>query len=270
MFVGCAIVAYTQTVAPAKLVTQKLGDNLYLIHNDFVPGNTTVLVTNEGVILVDDKYPLDGDNILAEVKKITNQPLKYVINTHHHGDHSGSNPTMQKAGAIVVSSENARKRMVEGKQAGQSNITFQDQGHVYLGGEQVDLYYFGKAHTDGDIVALFPKQRLLASGDIYANEPGTPELIDYAGGGRAVAWTETLNKALKLDFDRVVPGHGTVAPKTAMAGFRDTSIKLTKRVHEMVEAKKSRADVEKMLRAEFQYADVHVSKSLDGLMKELK
>ena len=96
-FAGCARLAYTQAPpAPAKLETIKLADNLYVIHNDFVPGNTTVLITNEGVLLVDDKFPQDHDNILAEVKKLSQKPIKYVINTHHHGDHTGGNPAMEK------------------------------------------------------------------------------------------------------------------------------------------------------------------------------
>src|SRR3954469_25532087 len=74
--------------APAKLDTVKVRDNLYVIHNDFVPGNTTVLITSQGAVLVDDKFEVDHDAIMAELKKITSQPIKYVINTHHHGDHS--------------------------------------------------------------------------------------------------------------------------------------------------------------------------------------
>src|SRR2546425_10435886 len=81
--------------APAKLNTIKIKDDLYVIHNDFVPGNTTALITNEGVVLVDDKFEVDHNNILAEVKKITGQPVKYVINTHHHDDHSGGNAKIQ-------------------------------------------------------------------------------------------------------------------------------------------------------------------------------
>ena len=75
----------------SKLDVVKIKDDLYVIHNDFVPGNTTALITNEGVMLVDDKFEIDYANIVAEVKKLTNQPIKYVINTHHHGDHSGGN-----------------------------------------------------------------------------------------------------------------------------------------------------------------------------------
>src|SRR5438876_3056110 len=91
--------------APAKLNTVKIKDDLYVIHNDFVPGNTTALITNEGVVLVDDKFEVDHNNILAEVKKITGQPVKYVINTHHHDDHSGGNAKMQAMNVQVVATE---------------------------------------------------------------------------------------------------------------------------------------------------------------------
>jgi cyclase len=76
---------------PAKLNIVKVKDDLFVIHNDFVPGNTTALVTDEGVVLVDDKFEQDAPNILSLLKTVTNQPVKYVVNTHHHGDHSGGN-----------------------------------------------------------------------------------------------------------------------------------------------------------------------------------
>jgi len=270
-FVGCATLAYTQAPQPAaKLETIKVAENLYVIHNDFVPGNTTVLITNEGVLLVDDKYEVDGPNVVAEVKKLTSQPIKYVVNTHYHGDHSGSNALIQKLGAQVVSSDAARKRMVEGKQPGQSNVTFEQKGHIYLGGQTVDLYYFGRAHTDGDIVVNFPAQRVLAMGDSYANDPGTPELVDFAGGGSAIEWPKTLTKTLELDFDRAVPGHGTVVPKAEVVKFRDSTQRLSARVHEMLVAKRSKADIEKLVRSDFGFQDFHVQMSLDGLMNELK
>lgn len=268
--IGLGALAYTQTQEPAKLSTVKLADNMYVIHNDFVPGNTTILITNEGVIMVDDKYPVDADNIVAELKKLTNQPIKYVINTHHHGDHSGGNPTMQKLGAIAVSSDQARKNMIAGQQPGLTNITIEREGHIYLGGEQVDLYYFGRAHTNGDIVVLFPKQRVLATGDTYANDPGTPELVDFDGGGSAIEWPKTLTKELTLDFDRAIPGHGTVASKAELAKFRDSTQRLSTKIHDMLKAKRSRAEVEKVVRTEFGFQDFHVEKSLEGLIKELK
>src|SRR5215510_3081082 len=104
---------FGQTAAKLDLV--KVKDDLYVIHNDFVPGNTTALITNEGVVLVDDKFEIDHANIMAELKKVTSQPVKYVINTHFHGDHSGGNAKLQGLDAQVIASEAARQKMVETK-----------------------------------------------------------------------------------------------------------------------------------------------------------
>src|SRR5437762_13497112 len=84
LFCGGMWLVYTQDQEPSKLNTIKLADDLFVIHNGLVPGNPTALVTNGGVILVDDKFPVNADNIVAKVKKVTNQPIKYIINTHHH------------------------------------------------------------------------------------------------------------------------------------------------------------------------------------------
>jgi len=256
--------------APAKLDVVKLKDDLFVIHNDYVPGNTTVMVTNEGVVMVDDKFEIDHTNILAELKKITNQPVKYVVNTHHHGDHSGGNAKLQALGAQVVTSWQARQQMVDGKQPGLSNITIDQKGSLYLGGKQVDLFYFGRGHTNGDIVALFPAQRVLAAGDLFTIGDATPELVDYPGGGSAKEWPQTIAGVLTLDFDQVVPGHGPVGTKADMRKFHETSIRLKNRVHDMIVQKKSKDEISKMLRDEFHYADFHLGMSLDGLLVELR
>jgi glyoxylase-like metal-dependent hydrolase (beta-lactamase superfamily II) len=256
--------------APAKLDVVKLKDDLFVIHNDYVPGNTTVLVTNEGVILVDDKFEIDHANILAALKTITSQPVKYVINTHHHGDHSGGNAKLQALGAQVVTSWQARQNMVDGKQPGLSNITVDGRASLHLGGKRVDLFHFGRGHTNGDIVALFPAQRVLASGDLFTVGDSTPQLVDYAGGGSAKEWPQTIEGVLGLDFDQVVPGHGTVAAKADMRAFHQTAVRLRTRVHDMIVEKKSKDDIAKMLRDEFHYADFHLGMSLDGLLVELR
>jgi len=256
--------------APAKLDVVKLKDDLFVIHNEYVPGNTTVMVTNEGVIMVDDKFEIDHASILAELKKITNQPVKYVINTHHHGDHSGGNAKLQALGAQVVTSWQARQNMVDGKQPGLSNVTIDQKGSLYLGGKRVDLFYFGRGHTNGDIVALFPAQRVLAAGDLFTIGDSTPQLVDYPGGGSAREWPQTIAGVLTLDFDQVVPGHGPVGTKADMRTFYDTSNRLKTRVHDMIVGKKSKDEISKMLRDEFHYADFHLGMSLDGLLVELR
>jgi glyoxylase-like metal-dependent hydrolase (beta-lactamase superfamily II) len=97
------------------------------------------------VILVDDKYEIDHANVMAQLKKVTNQPVRYVINTHYHADHSGGNAKLQALGARAVSSEKARERMVAGKQSGLTDITFDQRIRIRLGGKRVDLYHFGRA-----------------------------------------------------------------------------------------------------------------------------
>jgi cyclase len=254
----------------AKLSTIKVKDDLYVIHNDFVPGNTTALVTNEGVVLVDDKFEVDHDGIVAEVKKFTSQPIKYVINTHHHADHSGGNARLQMMNVQAIASEQARKNMVDGKQPGLPTMVFEHHAHVYLGGKNVELYHFGRSHTNGDVVVLFPQQRTLAAGDMFTFGDATPQLIDYAGGGSAKEWTSTLDSVLQLDFDSVVPGHGVVTTKQEMRKFRDSTLKLRNRIHELVVQKKSRDDIGKVMRSEFHWADLHVMVSLDGAIAEMQ
>jgi len=254
--------------APAKLDTVKVRDNLYVIHNDFVPGNTTVLITSQGAVLVDDKFEVDHDAIMAELKKITSQPIKYVINTHHHGDHSGGNAKMQQLNAVVIASEQAVANMLEAKQPGVATVAIESRAHIRLGGQHIEIYHFGRAHTDGDVVVLFPAQRTLAAGDMFTFGDATPELVDYAGGGSSKEWTTTLDSALALDFDAVVPGHGVVTTKQEMRKFRDTTLRLRNRVHDLVVQKKTRDDIAKMLRAEFHWEDLHLQRGLEGVIAE--
>ena len=193
---GACWVAYSQMGStPAKLTAVKIANDLYMIHNEIVPGNTTALVTDDGILLVDDKFAVDHDNLMAEVKKLSAKPVKYVVNTHHHPDHTGGNPAMQKMDVKIIASEQARQNMLDAKQPGQPDIAVEHRATVTLGGKVAEIYYFGRAHTNGDIVILFPQDRVLAAGDIFTFGDATPQLIDYSGGGSAKEWTSTLDEA---------------------------------------------------------------------------
>lgn len=255
---------------PAKLELIKVQDDVYVIHNEYVPGNTTAVVTNEGVILVDDKFEADVDNIVSLLKTVTNQPIKYVINSHYHGDHSGGNAKLQAGGTLAVASAQARARMVAGNQPGLVDITVEPRGTIHLGGKSAEIYWFGRAHTDGDVVVLFPQNRLLAAGDMFTVGEGTPQLIDYMGGGSAKEWTATVAKVLELDFDTVVPGHGSVVKKADMQSFRSSTQRLTELVTQAVRQNKSRAEIESIMRMEFGWQDFHVQMALDGLINEMR
>ena len=268
---GALWMAYSQFgKAPAKLNTVKIKDDLYVIHNEIVPGNTTVLVANDGVLLVDDKFEIDHNGIMEQLKKITDKPIKYVVNTHHHADHSGGNAKMQDMSAVIVASEQARENMVDGKQPGLPNIVIEHHAHIYIGGKNVELYHFGRAHTNGDVVVYFPADRTLAAGDMFTFGDATPQLIDYAGGGSGKEWPKTLESALQLDFDTVVPGHGNVTTKQEMAKFRQTTISVRNRIHELVSQKKTRDEIAKAMQSEFHWGELQLARSLDGAMAEMR
>jgi glyoxylase-like metal-dependent hydrolase (beta-lactamase superfamily II) len=117
---------------------------------------------------------------------------------------------------------------------------------------------------------LFPDHRVLSAGDMFTVGDATPQLIDYAGGGSARDWPVTLDGALKLDFDQVVPGHGVVVNKQELRKFRDSTMSLKNRVRDMIAKKSAKAEIEKMLRTDFKFADLHIQRSLDGMMIELQ
>jgi glyoxylase-like metal-dependent hydrolase (beta-lactamase superfamily II) len=255
---------------PSDLELIKVKDDLYVIHGAYVPGNVTALITNEGVILVDDDFEVDHDNLMAKLREVTNQPVKYVINTHFHNDHSGGNAKLQAGGTLAVASMAARKRMVDANQSGLVNITIEPRGAVHLGGKVAEIYWFGRGHTDGDVVVLFPQHRTLAAGDLFTAGEGLPQLVDHAGGGSAKEWTATLDKVLALDFETVVPGHGLVTNKQALRAYRGTAQRMTDVVTQMVRQNRAPADVEAVLRNEFGFQDFHIQMSLQGLMNEMR
>jgi len=270
---GCWM-AYTQNRggAPPELTVNKVNDDLYEIVGD--GGNVAVYITDEGAIMVDDKYGRDSDNIMAKVKTFTNQPVKYILSTHHHEDHSGGNVNFI-ASANIISTANARKNIVEHKQSNAqgkmvgAQIVFTDQSSVFLGGKEVRAYYFGRGHTNGDAVIYFPAIRTLHTGDLMA---GSTPLIDYPGGGSVVEWTKTLDAALKLDFDIVIPGHGDVTTKDKLLAYRNNVEKLRNRARSMIREGKSQEEVGKVMIAEFgwQPTGLQMQWSLPGMMAELK
>jgi len=269
---GCWL-AYTQTQTkqPPSLDLKKIKDDLYEIVGD--GGNVAVYVTSEGVILVDDKYEQDYQNIMAKVKSVTSLPVKYVLSTHHHSDHSGGNVNFINS-AEIISTVNARANIVGHKQPGApemvpARVTFTDQCSVFLGGKEVRAYYFGRGHTNGDAVIYFPALRVLHTGDLMA---GRTPLIDYAGGGSIIEWTKTLDGALKLDFDTVIPGHGDVTDKAGLLAYRNNVEKLRDRATALVREGKSEADFRKIMESEYGWGPTTMQAqwSISGLMAEVR
>jgi len=205
---------------------QQITPNLYVIIGN--GGNVAVMPTSEGVILVDDKFAQDAPEIVAKVKSISDKPIRYVLNTHQHPDHTGGNEAMMAGNAEVIIHKNARANMVAGNQPGLPRVTFSDETQVFLGGKEVRARYLGRGHTNGDAVIYFPSERVLHTGDLFVN--GGAPFCDTGSGGSIKEWDATVRKALDYDFDTVIPGHGPVAKKADLEKWVQTIGTLRSRI----------------------------------------
>jgi glyoxylase-like metal-dependent hydrolase (beta-lactamase superfamily II) len=177
---------FTQTEKTARpLRLEKVKDDLYMVGGE--GGNVAVYVTTDGVILVDDMFDRNHNDILAQVKSVTDKPLKYVLNTHQHDDHAGGDARMLPI-AEVIAHRNARANLVARRQPyyedtpgtpiGLPRITFSDETAVHLGGKEVRASYYGRGHTNGDAVIYFPDLKVVHTGDLF---------LGRAAGGRGRA-----------------------------------------------------------------------------------
>jgi glyoxylase-like metal-dependent hydrolase (beta-lactamase superfamily II) len=205
---------------PPTGTIKKVHDNLYVIPG--AGGNTTVFVTQAGVVLVDTKLPDNGEPIMNQVRTVTDKPVTMIINTHTHPDHIGSNAYFP-ASVEVVTHENTRKWMAANPQvasnpAAMPDKTFTDRMTLGSGADRIDLYYFGAGHTNGDAFVVFPARRAMCAGDLFAWKMSP--LIDPMTGGSVLALPGTLEKAVNgiPNVDTVIEGHGDV---NTWAGFRD-------------------------------------------------
>jgi len=255
--------------APPEMAMTQVRENIYLIRSG-ASGNVTVLLSDEGVVLIDDKFEMDHEGIMENIRSLTDHPVRYVINTHLHQDHSGGNARMQALSADVIASENARRIMAETQASGLPNITMDDHLRVYLGDMPIDLYYFGRGHTDGDIVVHLPEERLVVTGDLFASWEPYVHLIHYAAGGSARDWSRSLERALQLDFDAVIPGHSGVTDRAMMEGYLTETIRLQDMVRDMNRAERSRDDIRAMLETEFGWSGFLINFSLDGIITEMQ
>jgi len=193
-----------------------------------VPGggaNSIVRVTDDGVILVDTKLPGEANytGLLDQIKTVTTQPVKVVIVTHHHADHTGNTDRFIAAGADVIGHEQLAKNLDTYQFTplpAKPTKTYKTDYTVRLGGVEVRVLHLGNAHTGGDSIVYFPDVKVVATSDAVTVGSMGP-LIDYAGGGSALGWTRVLDAMLKLDFDTAVPGAGEILTKADVQSFRN-------------------------------------------------
>lgn len=231
----CAIALLTMAVissARGPATGELIKTGLYVFSGG--GGNSLLRLSANGLIVVDGKLSGSYDELLARVTKISKQPIRVLINTNHHEDHTGTNAKFLEAGTQILAQENVKQNLAgynppSGKIVPPTK-TYDHEFILKLGGIEAQLLHFGNAHTNGDTVVYFPNLKVIAVGDLFAATP-TP---DFSAGGSVVGWGPVLAQILKLDFDVVVPGTGPVVAKADLEAFKTKIDKLTSRAIKLV------------------------------------
>ena len=276
---------------PGPLKAQRVQGDLHMISGE--GGNVAAYVTSEGVVLVDDMFDRNHAGILAQLKGITERPLRYVINTHQHDDHAGGAFKMLPIAEVIAhrnvyaNLKNLKRPYYEdtpGTPIGLPRVTFSDRLDVHLGGKDIEAYYFGRGHTSGDAIIYFPELKAIHTGDLFisSTRPGVPIYVDYVQGGSLLEWTRTLERTLQLDFDIVIPGHGPVARKADLARFNDSIAAMRTRLQGLVRKGANRAAIAQTIEKDYGWrvagcppwpqmtAGCLQYQQLDALIEELK
>ncbi|OFV92254.1 MAG: hypothetical protein A3H95_04125 [Acidobacteria bacterium RIFCSPLOWO2_02_FULL_64_15] len=272
---GQANPAAPQASELPKLV--RVRDDLYVIQNveDTVAqigtfgGNVTIYITNDGVILVDSKNANMHDDIIAKVKSLTDKPVKYVILTHNHGDHSGGAARMQEIGATVIVSTEDRQNMARTNQSGLPQVAYHGESQLFLGGKEVQLREFC-GHTNGDTVAYFPAARVVAVGDLVTTPDSIPQIVNYGDRGNWTDMGKTLDEIAKMDFDILVGGHGPVLTRQDFLKHRDKVAAIRERLRELNRQGKTQDEITQTLLKEFNYGTGPAAAQIAPMMQELK
>ena len=268
-----------------KVVATKLGGNVYGI--DGQGGRMAALVGSDGVLLVDAQFPAVTEKIVAALKELSNAPLRFLVNTHVHGDHSGGNENFAKLGVTILGRPALRDQQLKPRPAPGNGqvppvaptaalpiVLYDAPTTVYLNGDTVRLIPLPPAHTDGDTAVKFEQADVLMTGDVFRSQ-GFPAAA-VTNGGSVLGTIEALTQLVALagPNTKVVPGHGPVVDRAALVFHRDMAITVRDRVAKALQEGRSPADVRASKpTAEFEQTvggpPNFIGQFVDGLITEL-
>jgi len=237
-----------QNFDTVQVTSTRLADNVHMLVGS--GGNIGLMVGSDAVFVVDDQFAPLTPKILAAIKAITPQPVRFVLNTHWHFDHTGGNENMGQAGALIFAHENVRKRMstdqfIEAfklKQPASPRgalpvVTFTDTVSFHLNGDSVVVFHVAPAHTDGDAMVIFTKANVVHTGDVFVSA-GFP-FVDRSSGGTIhgiIAATERLLTVTDAQT-KIMPGHGPLADRTRLKAYHDMLVVMRDRMRKEIAAK---------------------------------
>ena len=251
-FAGTSMVAQ-QDFSQVQIKTTKIGPSFYTLEGQ--GGTIGVLTGAEGVFMVDAQFAPLTDKIVAAVKQISDGRIRFLVNTHVHGDHTGGNENLGKLGVVIMARPELRARLVRPNPGANGapgqpappmalpTVTYTSRTTVHMNGEDIQLIPVTAAHTDGDTMVYFPTQDVLMMGD-YFRTLGYPN-IDRANGGSLKGMIDGLQAAIDTakPGTKVVPGHGTITDRAGIAAHRDMIIALRDRVAKLVQEGKTQEQV---------------------------
>src|SRR5690349_16500350 len=234
LFLSLFAAAQHEDFSKVQMKVTHVAGGIYMLEG--AGGNIGVSVGEDGIVIVDDEYAPLADKIRSALKSITDKPVRFVVNTHYHGDHTGGNALFQKD-APIIAQDNVRKRLEEGGEAGNLAsvkvqakpqpkealpiITFAHDVTVHLNGEDIRALHYPHGHTDGDSIIFFPKANVVHMGDDFVRY-GFP-FVDLAAGGSVEGMTAAVEDVIsKMPADvKVIPGHGQISTIDDMRPYVD-------------------------------------------------
>jgi glyoxylase-like metal-dependent hydrolase (beta-lactamase superfamily II) len=254
LLLTAASCALAQDFSKVEVKATKLNDTTYMLTG--AGGNLGLSVGEDAVFLIDDQYAPLTDRIKAAIAQITPMPVKFVLNTHWHGDHTGGNENLGKAGVLIVAHDNVRKRMGSEQfiellkmnvkpspKAALPVVTFGGSMSFHVNGEELRALHMPRAHTDGDAIVHFTRSDVIHMGDIYFN--GLYPFIDTSSGGTVEGVLAACDQAIALagEQTKIIPGHGPLSNKAELKAYRDMIATIYGRVTEQVAAGKKAEEI---------------------------
>ncbi len=233
--------------------TVPVAKGLYMLQG--VGGNIGVSIGADAAFLVDDQYAQLSTKIIAAVRALTEKPIRFLVNTHWHGDHSGGNENLANTGAIIVAHDNVRVRMSTEQFIAALNarspasppkalpvVTFSTGVAFHLNGDDIHVVHVSPAHTDGDAIIHFTAANVIHMGDVFFN--GRYPLVDLSSGGSFPGIIAAVNQALRYanDSTKVIPGHGALATRADLVKYRDMLTAIQTRVADLIKAGRSKEE----------------------------
>jgi len=233
-----------------EIITEKINDHLYMLKGS--GGNIGVCVGEDGVLMIDSQFAPLSDKIKTAIKKISDKPIHYLVNTHWHGDHTGGNKNFNTSQTLMIAHKNVYERMSKDQlmkaftrpvtaalESARPEVTFTDDLTLHINGETIMVFHVEHAHTDGDAMVYFANSNVLHMGDTYFN--GRYPYIDLSSGGSIDGLLTAINTAIMItDEDtKIIPGHGELSNKKELLQYREVVLTVRDRVKMAIKNGKS-------------------------------